>query len=158
MVPLARISASQDRHQLFKTGRRFGIRARGACARFDTRITITTLRASGSATRLSARRCNDLCSLLTSVCGCQDQKRMTRASLLERVTWSSIAPVSRQFTGRQPLYFEDETFAARATIPPPKRSDSRPGSPSRRISRPRRRKSGSLRVRTSWRERWTRLR
>jgi type IV secretion system protein VirD4 len=26
--------------------------------------------------------------------------------------------------GRQPLYFEDETFAARAAIPPPKRSDS----------------------------------
>ena len=26
--------------------------------------------------------------------------------------------------GRQPLYFEDETFAARAAIPPPKRGDS----------------------------------
>jgi type IV secretion system protein VirD4 len=26
--------------------------------------------------------------------------------------------------GRQPLYFQDETFAARAAIPPPKRSDS----------------------------------
>jgi hypothetical protein len=26
--------------------------------------------------------------------------------------------------GRQPLYFEDETFAARAAIPPPKRRDS----------------------------------
>jgi type IV secretion system protein VirD4 len=26
--------------------------------------------------------------------------------------------------GRQPLYFEDETFAARAAIPPPKHSDS----------------------------------
>jgi type IV secretion system protein VirD4 len=26
--------------------------------------------------------------------------------------------------GRQPLYFDDETFAARAAIPPPKRSDS----------------------------------
>jgi type IV secretion system protein VirD4 len=26
--------------------------------------------------------------------------------------------------GRQPLYFEDETFAARAALPPPKRSDS----------------------------------
>ena len=26
--------------------------------------------------------------------------------------------------GRQPLYFEDETFAARAAIQPPKRSDS----------------------------------
>jgi type IV secretion system protein VirD4 len=26
--------------------------------------------------------------------------------------------------GRQPLYFEDQTFAARAAIPPPKRSDS----------------------------------
>ena len=26
--------------------------------------------------------------------------------------------------GRQPLYFEDETFAARTAIPPPKRSDS----------------------------------
>jgi type IV secretion system protein VirD4 len=26
--------------------------------------------------------------------------------------------------GRQPLYFQDETFAAPATIPQPKRSDS----------------------------------
>jgi type IV secretion system protein VirD4 len=26
--------------------------------------------------------------------------------------------------GRQPLYFQDETFAARAAIPPPKRGDS----------------------------------
>jgi type IV secretion system protein VirD4 len=26
--------------------------------------------------------------------------------------------------GRQPLYFEDPTFAARGAIPPPKRSDS----------------------------------
>ena len=26
--------------------------------------------------------------------------------------------------GRQPLYFQDETFAIRAAIPPPKRSDS----------------------------------
>jgi type IV secretion system protein VirD4 len=26
--------------------------------------------------------------------------------------------------GRQPLYFEDETFVARAAIPPPNRSDS----------------------------------
>jgi len=26
--------------------------------------------------------------------------------------------------GRQPLYFEDQTFAARAAIPPPKDSDS----------------------------------
>jgi type IV secretion system protein VirD4 len=26
--------------------------------------------------------------------------------------------------GRQPLYFADETFAARAAIPPPKHSDS----------------------------------
>jgi type IV secretion system protein VirD4 len=26
--------------------------------------------------------------------------------------------------GRQPLYFEDQTFAARAKIPPPKRSDA----------------------------------
>jgi len=26
--------------------------------------------------------------------------------------------------GRQPLYFEDETFAARAAVPPPKHSDS----------------------------------
>jgi type IV secretion system protein VirD4 len=26
--------------------------------------------------------------------------------------------------GRQPLYFEDPTFAARAKIPPPKHSDS----------------------------------
>ena len=26
--------------------------------------------------------------------------------------------------GRQPLYFQDKTFAARAAIPPPKRSDS----------------------------------
>ena len=26
--------------------------------------------------------------------------------------------------GRQPLYFQDETFAARAAIPPPNRSDS----------------------------------
>jgi type IV secretion system protein VirD4 len=26
--------------------------------------------------------------------------------------------------GRQALYFQDETFAARAAIPPPKRSDS----------------------------------
>ena len=26
--------------------------------------------------------------------------------------------------GRQPLYFEDETFAVRAAIPPPKGSDS----------------------------------
>ncbi len=25
--------------------------------------------------------------------------------------------------GKQPLYFEDQTFAARAAIPPPKRSD-----------------------------------
>ena len=25
--------------------------------------------------------------------------------------------------GRQPLYFQDETFATRAAIPPPKRSD-----------------------------------
>jgi type IV secretion system protein VirD4 len=26
--------------------------------------------------------------------------------------------------GRQPLYFEDQTFAARAKIPPPKHSDA----------------------------------
>jgi type IV secretion system protein VirD4 len=26
--------------------------------------------------------------------------------------------------GRQPLYFQDPTFAARAKIPPPRRSDS----------------------------------
>jgi len=26
--------------------------------------------------------------------------------------------------GRQPLYFKDETFAARAAVPPPKHSDS----------------------------------
>jgi type IV secretion system protein VirD4 len=26
--------------------------------------------------------------------------------------------------GRQPLYFQDPTFAARAKIPPPKQSDS----------------------------------
>jgi hypothetical protein len=31
--------------------------------------------------------------------------------------------------GRQPLYFEDPTFAARAAIPPPKRSDSLFGLP-----------------------------
>ena len=31
--------------------------------------------------------------------------------------------------GRQPLYFQDPTFAERAKIPPPKRSDSISGLP-----------------------------
>jgi type IV secretion system protein VirD4 len=31
--------------------------------------------------------------------------------------------------GRQPLYFQDPTFAARAKIPPPKHSDSLSGVP-----------------------------
>jgi hypothetical protein len=37
---------------------------------------------------------------------------------------ASIAPVSRRFTAVSLFYFEDETFAARAAIPPPKRGDS----------------------------------
>jgi hypothetical protein len=36
--------------------------------------------------------------------------------------------------GRQPLYFEDETFAARAAIPPPKHSDSLSGLPTPKVA------------------------
>jgi len=51
-------------------------------------------------------------------------KGRTLTALLQRVTWWSTAPASRQFTARQPLYFEDRIFAARAAIPLPKRSVS----------------------------------
>jgi hypothetical protein len=43
--------------------------------------------------------------------------------LLQRVTWWFIAPVSRLSMDDSLFIFEDETFAARAAIPPPQRSD-----------------------------------
>ena len=48
-----------------------------------------------------------------------DQDRITAAG--DMVVYCAGFPA---IYGRQPLYFEDETFAARAAIPPPKHSDS----------------------------------
>ena len=59
-----------------------------------------------------------------SVCGCQAHKRTSRTALLkpgDMVVYCAGFPA---IYGRQPLYFQDETFATRAAIPPPKQSDS----------------------------------